>query len=176
MITQILKDSPAEIAGLEKQDVIIKIDNQKINGTSDLRNIIFHKYPGTEVNLTINRKNQNINKIVILSARPPDEVLYGSYELENADFDLLGLKVKTDENGNIKVTEVKQGTSANQENITKGDMITQIDEKNIENIEDYYDAIANINSGDIVLVGVTTINQSKNFSQTYSRYIAIKVD
>jgi len=27
-----------------------------------------------------------------------------------------------------------------------------------------------------VLIGVTTINKSRNFSQTYSRYIAIKVD
>ena len=61
-------------------------------------------------------------------------------------------------------------------NDTKGVIVTQIDEKNIENIEDYYDALANISSGDIVLVGVTTVNQSRNFSQTYSRYIAIKVD
>jgi len=176
MITQVLKDSPAEIAGLEKQDVIIKIDEQKINGTSDLRNIIFHKYPGTEVNLGVIRKGKLINKIVILGSRPSDDILYGSYETEKADFDLLGLKIKSDENGSIKVTEVKEGTSAKKENIQPGDIITQIDEKNIENIEDYYDAIANITSGDMVLVGVTTVNQSKNFSQTYSRYIAIKVD
>ena len=176
MVTQILKNSPAENANLQKQDVIIEIDGQKINGTSDLRNIIFHKYPGTEINLTIMRKGQKINKIVILSDRPSDEVLYGSYEEEKADFDLLGLKVQTDKNGSIKVTEVKKETSAYKEDIKEGDIITQIDEKNIDNIENYYDAIANIISGDIVLVGVTTINQSKNFSQTYSRYIAIKVD
>ena len=176
MVTQILKNSPAENANLQKQDVIIEIDGQKINGTSDLRNIIFHKYPGTEINLTIMRKGQKINKIVILSDRPSDEVLYGSYEEEKADFDLLGLKVQTDKNGSIKVTEVKKETSAYKEDIKEGDIITQIDEKNIDNIENYYDAIANIVSGDIVLVGVTTINQSKNFSQTYSRYIAIKVD
>ncbi len=176
MVTQILKNSPAENANLQKQDVIIEIDGQKINGTSDLRNIIFHKYPGTEINLTIMRKGQKINKIVILSDRPSDEVLYGSYEEEEADFDLLGLKVQTDKNGSIKVTEVKKETSAYKEDIKEGDIITQIDEKNIDNIENYYDAIANIVSGDIVLVGVTTINQSKNFSQTYSRYIAIKVD
>ena len=42
--------------------------------------------------------------------------------------------------------------------------------------QDDVDNLLDINSGDIVLVGVTTINQSKNFSQTYSRYIAIKVD
>ena len=176
MVTQILKNSPAENANLQKQDVIIEIDGQKINGTSDLRNIIFHKYPGTEINLTIMRKGQKINKIIILSDRPSDEVLYGSYEEEKADFDLLGLKVQTDKNGSIKVTEVKKETSAYKEDIKEGDIITQIDEKNIDNIENYYDAIANIVSGDIVLVGVTTINQSKNFSQTYSRYIAIKVD
>ena len=176
MITQVLKNSPAETASLERQDVIIEIDGKKINGTSDLRNIIFHKYPGTEVNLAIIRKGKKLNKIVILSDRPSDDELYGSYETEKQDFDLLGLKVETDENGDIKVTEVKKESSASKEDIKSGDLITQIDEKNIENIEDYYDAIANISSGDMVLVGVTTINQSRNFSQTYSRYIAIKVD
>tara|TARA_Y100001968_G_scaffold255758_1_gene241977 strand:- start:2504 stop:3886 length:1383 start_codon:yes stop_codon:yes gene_type:complete len=176
MITQVLKDSPAENSGLEKQDVIVEIDGKKVNGTSDLRNIIFHKYPGTEVELKIIRKGKSLKKSVILSDRPTDEVLYGSYEAENVDFDLLGLKIKLDKNGKIKVTEVESGTSADKENIKSGDIITQIDDKDIENIEDYYDAIANISSGDIVLVGVTTINQSRNFSQTYSRYIAIKVD
>lgn len=176
MVTQVLKKSPAEIAGLEKQDVITEIDGQKVNGTSDLRNIIFHKYPGTEINLTIIRDEKTINKIVILTDRPTDEILYGSYELEKADFDLLGLKIQADKNGSIKVSEVKKGSSASNEDIKEGDVITQIDDKIIENIENYYDAIANITSGDIVLVGVTTINQSKNFSQTYSRYIAIKVD
>ena len=176
MVTQVLKNSPAEIADLKIQDVIVEIDGEKVNGTSDLRNIIFHKYPGTEVNLSIIRKGLKINKIVILTNRPTDEELYGSYETEKQDFDLLGLKVEVDENGSIKVREVKKDSSASKEDIKTGDLITQIDEKNIENIEDYFDAIANISSGDIVLVGVTTVNQSRNFSQTYSRYIAIKVD
>ena len=39
-----------------------------------------------------------------------------------------------------------------------------------------YESINNLESGDIALIGVTTINQSSYFSQTYSRYIAIKVD
>ena len=56
-------------------------------------------------------------------------------------------------------------------------MIKDIKDTNdIKDIENYYNAIANIESGDIVVLGVTTINKSKNFSQTYSRYVAIKVD
>ena len=143
---------------------------------TDLRNIVFHKYPGTKINLTIVRKGQIIEESVILSTRPEDKDLFGSYEIEDADFDLLGLKIITDENNKISIKEVKKDSSSEKENIKSGDIITQIDDKNIENIEDYYDAIANIQSDDIVLIGITTINQSKNFSQTYSRYIAIKVD
>ena len=62
------------------------------------------------------------------------------------------------------------------EQIKSNDIITHIDDKSIKNIEDYYDALATIKSGDIVLIGVTTINKRTNFSQTYSRYIAIKID
>ena len=56
------------------------------------------------------------------------------------------------------------------------DIITHIDDNPIDNIEDYYNALSAVESGDIVLIGVTTINKIMNFSQTYSRYIAIKVD
>jgi len=176
MITQVLNDSPAQKSNLEPKDVIIKIDNQKINGTADLRNIIFYKYPGTNIKLTIIRGGQQIEKTVVLASRPSDEELYGNYLKENADFDKLGLKVGINENNQIKVNAVKEDSSAEKEQIKNNDIITHLDDKSIENIEDYYEAISTIESGDIVLIGVTTINKSRNFSQTYSRYIAIKVD
>ena len=176
MITQVLNDSPAEISGLQSKDVIIKIDGQKINGTSDLRNIIFYKYPGTMITLTIIRSGNEIEKNVMLASRPSDEDLYGSYLKENADFDILGLKVEINDENQIRIKSVKEDSSAEKEQIKANDIITHIDDKGIENIEDYYDALANIESGDIVLIGVTTINKSRNFSRTYSRYIAIKVD
>ena len=176
MISQVIKDSPAELGGLEEKDIIIDVDGHKISETPDLRNNIFLKYPGTEVHLKIIRNKKIIDKKIILATRPTDEVLYGNYQIENADFDLLGLKVQISDNGIIKIIEVKKGTSADKEKIQSGDIITQIDEQKIENIENYYNAIANIKSGDIVVLGVTTINKSKNFSQTYSRYVAIKVD
>ena len=176
MITQVLKNSPAEFAELNVQDVITEIDNKKIDGTSDLRNIIFHKYPGTKIKLTIVRKGQIIEKNVELTSRPSDEELYGSYQQENIDFDILGLKVKISDDNKIVINEIEKDSSLEKEDIKLNDIITQIDESIIQNIEDYYDAVANIKTGDMVLIGITTINKSKNFSQTYSRYIAIKVD
>ena len=176
MITQVLNNSPAQEVELKPKDVIIKIDDQKINGTSDLRNIIFYKYPGTSIKLTIIRNGSEIEKEITLSSRPSDEELYGNYLQENADFDKLGLKVEVNKNNQIKVKDVKEESSAEIEKIEPDDIITHIDDNLIDNIEDYYNALSNVESGDIVLIGVTTINKIMNFSQTYSRYIAIKVD
>ena len=176
MITQVISDSPASKANLKSKDVIIEIDKQKINGTSDLRNVIFYKYPGTTINLTIIREGKLINQNVTLASRPSDEELYGNYLNDNEDYDKLGLKVELNDEGKIKVKEVKENSSAEDESIEPNDIITHIDDKIIENIEDYYESINNLESGDIALIGVTTINQSSYFSQTYSRYIAIKVD
>ena len=176
MITQVLNNSPAQDVDLKPKDVIIKIDNQKINGTSDLRNIIFYKYPGTSINLTIIRDGTEFEKTIVLSSRPSDEELYGSYLKENANFDKLGLKVEVNENNQIKVKDVKENSSAEKEQIESNDIITHINDQVIENIEDYYNTLSTIQSGDIVLIGVTTVNKIMNFSQTYSRYIAIKVD
>ncbi len=175
MVTQILKNSPAELAGLKEKDIIIEVDGNKINGTADLQNNIFLKYPGTLINMKIIRDKKLIEKKITLAKRPSEEELFGSYKTENTDFDLLGLKIKIS-NNNIVVDEVKKGSSANNERIKSGDIITQIDDDKIENIEDYYNALSKIISGDIVIIGVTTINKSRNFSQTYSRYVAIKID
>ena len=105
-----------------------------------------------------------------------NSVLNENIQKGNLDFDILGLKIKISDSKGIIVKDIKKNSDADREAVKINDIITQIDDKNINNIEDYYDALANIQSGDIVLVGVTTINKSKNFSQTYSRYVAIKVD
>ena len=141
-----------------------------------VNNVIFYKYPGTIINLTLVREGEIIKQNVTLASRPSDEELYGNYLNENEDYDKLGLKVELNDEGKIKVKEVKENSSAEDESIEPNDIITHIDDKIIENIEDYYESINNLESGDIALIGVTTINQSSYFSQTYSRYIAIKVD
>ena len=127
------------------------------------------------VTVKVIRDKKLIETKITLTKRPSDKELFGSYSTENTDFDLLGLKIKIS-NNNIVVDEVKKGSSANNEKIKSGDIITQIDDNKIENIEDYYNALSKITSGDIVIIGVTTINKSRNFSQTYSRYVAIQID
>lgn len=54
-ITQITKNGPAYNTELKEGDIITQIDSNKLNTMNDLRNYIYTKKPGDEVNLSITR-------------------------------------------------------------------------------------------------------------------------
>lgn len=67
-IEQIIKNSPAQKAGLKIGDIITKIDGIEINKMSDLKEYIYTKEPNDEVILNIQR-NKNIIEVKIKLAK-----------------------------------------------------------------------------------------------------------
>lgn len=57
-ITNIAKDSAADIHGLKEGDIIISVDGVELTKVTDLRRYIYTKEPGEEVSLIINRNNR----------------------------------------------------------------------------------------------------------------------
>lgn len=55
-VVEVIKNSPAEKAGLKKGDIITKIDGTNLNKMSELRKYIYTKIPGDEVTLLVQRK------------------------------------------------------------------------------------------------------------------------
>jgi len=70
LITQVLRNSPAERAGIRLQDVILVIDNQVLDDATDVLEIISAKDPGSVARLRIRRGNQIVNAAATLGARP----------------------------------------------------------------------------------------------------------
>ncbi len=66
----ILKDSPADKAGLKERDIITKVNNDEINEKNSLASAIGRHQPGTEVTLTIVRDGQEQTLTVTLEAAP----------------------------------------------------------------------------------------------------------
>ena len=58
LISNVLENSAAEIAGIKKLDVILKINDIEVNSISELHEIIIQFNPGEEINCTIQRKKQ----------------------------------------------------------------------------------------------------------------------
>ncbi|MEX0765189.1 MAG: trypsin-like peptidase domain-containing protein [bacterium] len=69
-IQEVLSRSPAAIAGLRSDDVIIAIDGQAVRDWEDLLDGIAARGPGQRVLLTIIRKDIQLNREVILGIRP----------------------------------------------------------------------------------------------------------
>lgn len=69
-IAAVVKDSPAEKAGIEAGDIIIKFDGKKLLGTDELANFIADKKPGDKVKITVWRDGENKDLQATLTTAP----------------------------------------------------------------------------------------------------------
>jgi Do/DeqQ family serine protease len=131
-IRNVKNKSGAEKAGLQKGDIIIKLDNQPIATYADLSGYINTKRPNDKVNVTFIREGKNKVAGVILSKNEFFTSEFKGVELENIDlndkkrFNLAdGVKIKSITNENLKQYEQD----------LKGNIILSIDNVKITDIE-----------------------------------------
>lgn len=70
IIAQLVKNGPAENAGLQPYDIIIKAEDKKINDFEDIGKLLSKKKPGDKITLTIVRDNQEKEVQVTLGTKP----------------------------------------------------------------------------------------------------------
>ena len=58
LISKVLENSAAELAGIKDLDVILEINGIKVNSTSELHELIIQFDPGDEINCTIQREEE----------------------------------------------------------------------------------------------------------------------
>jgi S1-C subfamily serine protease len=58
LVSNVLENSAAEQAGIKDLDVILEINNIRVNSTSELHELIIQFNPGDEINCTVQRKEQ----------------------------------------------------------------------------------------------------------------------
>ena len=167
LVSQILENSPAEKSGLKEEDIIIKVNNDEIENSSDLRNTVSENYPNKEIILTVLRDNKKKKIKVLLGERPTNESLVNGDWNKNEEFDILGLKIESRNNNGVKITEIEPNSSAGGEDLRVGDIIKSIGRRIINSPSDYFDMIENYDEGDTVMMKVIRNNNA--------RYIAFQI-
>jgi serine protease Do len=131
-INKVQKKSGAEKAGLQKGDIIIKLDNQSVATFADLSGYINTKRPNDKVEVTFIREGKNKVLPVVLSKNEFFNAEFKGLEFENINaadkkrFNITdGIKIKSITNENLKQYE--------QELI--GNIILSIDNVKINDIE-----------------------------------------
>ena len=163
IITQVIKDSPAEEAGVKEKDVIVSVDGEKINDSSNLKNIISSGRPNDKTKLTVIRDGHEKNLTVTLGLRPGEKELAETFRFGEKMFDLLGLRVETYESEEgafantkkgVRVIEIKPGSPADDENIQRGDFIVEIGKSNISDKNDYDAELEEYSEGETIMLRI----------------------
>jgi S1-C subfamily serine protease len=76
LIKEVVKDSPAEKAGLKAGDVLIKVANKKVRGLKDVQRAINYFDPGDEIEVSVLRDKKEKAFKVKLEERKQDDRIY----------------------------------------------------------------------------------------------------
>lgn len=132
-ISEIEPNSGAEKAGVLTGDIIKKIDNTKITKSSDLTGYLSTKRPDNTINVTVLRDGDLKTIAVKLSDKSILTQKAFDLELKNlTQNEIQNLDIKS----GVTVVDNKNGFLAKKLGITKGCIITKINEKEIESIDD----------------------------------------
>ena len=82
LVNRIEPGAPADKAGLEAGDVILKIDGKPIEKSSDLPRLVGNTKPGTQSNLTIFRRGASKELSIVIAELEPEKVAKPSAEPE----------------------------------------------------------------------------------------------
>ena len=76
LITSVSPESPADEAGLQLDDVVVKVGGREVDSASGLRLLVAAENPGTTVELTVYRLDRYFKTDVILGERPSNRELF----------------------------------------------------------------------------------------------------
>jgi serine protease Do len=146
LVGEVVKNSPAEKAGLQRGDVIIRFDDKKVTEMSALPPIVAQTPVGTEVEIVAIRGGKEKRFTVVIAElkeeapagapfAPETEEAFGLsvQELTPEIAEALSLE---GENG-VVVSGIRSGSSAEEAGLQRGDLIQEIENEAVENMNDY---------------------------------------
>jgi serine protease Do len=174
LVQEVLKDSPAESAGVEIGDIILELDSKPVSTSNELQSMVVLRKAGDIVKLTIWRDGKKIYKNVKLKPRDKGpETAEAEPSPKKGDapdkgpgpvkFDNLGFTIEPANTQMLKEFEVKNGVSitrverysvASQRGLTPNGIIVKADRKNVGSVEELRKIINSKQSGDGLLLQV----------------------
>ena len=160
LVVSVQKDSPAEKAGIEVRDVILKFDGEDVISSSDLPRIVGNTKPESKITIQVWREGE-FKLITLVVGEIPSEIRADNTEIKQekiadiATVSRIGLTLSrlTDEqmkeldvNSGLLVVNVESGI-AGRAGIRSGDVILGINNTDIKSVKQFNQLLSKIESG-----------------------------
>lgn len=169
LINDVVSNGPAEKAGLQEEDVIVKFDGKRIRDTDDLTRAVRRTRPGETVEVEIIRDRQSKT----LPLRVDDRrSRYSNYDRRRAprvttfrERAWLGVnltEINEDlapyffvaKNEGVLILEVEKDSPADKAGLKAGDVILEAADRKVRTVEDVWDILSDYDRGDEIQIKI----------------------
>jgi serine protease Do len=158
LVSEVMKDSPADKAGFKVGDIILEFDGKPIADMHELPRLAAVTPVGKKAVVKLFRNGKALEKTVTIE-KMADSGVTGQQAAQVKE--KLGLVVsdltkeltaqlRTSVTRGVVVMEVKSGSLAEDAGLLRGDIITQINNTAIANSSEYAKVVATLKKGDLV--------------------------
>jgi serine protease Do len=160
LVAQVMEDSPAQKAGIKREDIIIEFNHREIRKMSELPRIVASTPVGKRIEVKLIRKGREEKLELEVGELEEEQVAKaGRFTTEKE----LGLTVQDltpeiaqqfgiSEKSGVLVSEVKVGSPAHEAGIRRGDIIKEIDRQPIEDLRGYSKQMARMKEKQDILM------------------------
>ena len=179
LVADITAGGPADKAGVKRGDIIVEVNGNKIDEMPELPKIVASYAPGTKTRLKVIRNGKE--KVLNLKLEElPDQVTQNSRQSPKNEVEQnLGLivqeitpevkrKLDIEYSSGVVITDVRGNSLASEAGLLRGDVILEINKKQIATLDNYRKAVDSVKEGQNILFLV------KRGSNTI--YVALKAE
>jgi serine protease Do len=160
LVSDVVSGGPADKAGIQRGDVILRFDGKPIRSTQNLPFVVASAPIGKTVEMEIMRGNQRLNLQV------KTEELKEEAEEETSANEAgpnLGIEVQEitpemaknydlSRTSGVIIVQVENGSPADEAGLVPGDILVEIDKKPVKNLEALNSLLAGVKAGDTILL------------------------
>ena len=174
LVSRVLPDSPAQAAGFQAGDIIVKFNGRTIETDSDLPSIVANTKIGAKVPVEIMRNGEQRRLDLTVGELPSEEELTAvepsSDRSSDQKLDVSVRELSPEERealqireGGVLVVEVRPNGVAFDAGVREGDVIMQLDNQKIRDLNQFKQVIAALRAGKSTPVLIERPQQGPQF-------------
>jgi serine protease Do len=163
LVSDVVEDSPAKKGGLKRGDVILKFNDEDVESTGQLRNMVAILGPDAQVNLVVLRDDEKETIRLTLGELTEDRMKVARAQTDGGMLGGLTLaplspSLKSKFNipskvpSGVVITHVEPGSGAHGAGLQPGDVVLEINNKGIDSVQNFKEAYNRADGGLLLLI------------------------